>query len=55
MENQNENLLNGAAYEAPKCEIVVIQSEGLICASNDNREATHDRFYYDPEEDDYEW
>lgn len=53
MENQNENLLNGAAYEAPKCEIVVIQSEGLICASNDNREATHDRFC-DPE-DDYEW
>lgn len=52
MENQNENLLNGAAYEAPKCEIVVIQSEGLICASNDNREATHDRFYA-PE--DYEW
>lgn len=52
MENQNENLLNGAAYEAPKCEIVVIQSEGLICASNDNREATHDRFN-GPE--DYEW
>ena len=52
MENQNENLLNGAAYEAPKCEIVVIQSEGLICASNDNREATHDRFYY---QKDYEW
>lgn len=52
MENQNENLLNGATYEAPKCEIVVIQSEGLICASNDNREATHDRFCR-PE--DYDW
>ncbi|WP_300792425.1 hypothetical protein [uncultured Bacteroides sp.] len=43
MKNQNENLLNAEAYEAPKCEIIEVQNEGMLCMSG-GTEATHDPF-----------
>lgn len=51
MKNQNENLLNGEAYESPKCETIEMQSEGMICTSG-NAEATHDPFN---DSERYEW
>ncbi|WP_294455579.1 hypothetical protein [uncultured Bacteroides sp.] len=43
MKGKNANLLNAEAYEAPKCETIEVQNEGIICASG-NTEATHDPF-----------
>ena len=31
MQKENDGFQNGAAYEAPKCEIIEVQNEGLEC------------------------
>lgn len=33
MQQENQDLLNGAAYEAPKCETIEVQNEGVLCQS----------------------
>lgn len=34
--NEKQQAANGReAYEAPKCEIIEMQQEGVLCASND--------------------
>lgn len=48
--NTVKNLkLENEAYEAPKCEIIEIENEGMLCASNVN--AGHDGFT----EEDFIW
>lgn len=42
MKNQNEDLLNSTAYEAPKCETIEVQNEGVLCESG--AQATNDPF-----------
>ena len=37
MQQENQDLLNGAAYEAPKCETIEVQNEGaILSASNES-------------------
>lgn len=37
MQQEKQDLLNGAAYEAPKCEIIEMQNEGaILSASNES-------------------
>lgn len=43
MQKENDELLNGSAYEAPKCEIIEVQNEGVLCGSADSQ-ATHDPY-----------
>lgn len=43
MQKENDGLLNGAAYEAPKCEIIEVQNEGVLCGSTDPQ-ATNDPY-----------
>ena len=43
MQKENDGLLNGAAYEAPECETVELQSEGVLCFSG-GASATHESF-----------
>ena len=50
MKNQNEDLQNSVTYEAPKCEIIEMQNEGVLCGSAS--QATHDPF---DESGNYEW
>lgn len=40
-------------YETPKCEVIILESEGAILETSPNTtdSATHDRFY----EEDYGW
>lgn len=33
MQKENDGFQNGMAYEAPKCEIIEVQNEGLLCQS----------------------
>lgn len=44
METKNEQLTDNRkeAYEAPKCEIIEMQNEGVLCAS-----AIHEGYTYD--------
>lgn len=42
MKQENQDLLNSAVYETPKCEIIEVQNEGVLCASDP--QATHDPF-----------
>ena len=42
MQKENDGLLNGAAYEAPECEIIEVQNEGVLCQSSYG--AGHDGF-----------
>lgn len=43
MQNQKNFLLNVEAYEAPKCEIIEVQNEGVLCNSTD-ASASNDPF-----------
>ena len=42
MQQENLDLLNSVAYEAPKCETIEVQNEGVLCGSNP--QATHDPY-----------
>lgn len=33
MQKENDGFQNGMAYEAPKCEIIEVQNEGVLCQS----------------------
>lgn len=43
MQKENDGLQNGMAYEAPKCEIIEVQNEGVLCGSG-SASATHESF-----------
>lgn len=43
MQTLKEKVLNGEAYEAPKCETIEVQNEGMLCAS-DKHSASHNPF-----------
>lgn len=40
MQQEKQDLLNGAAYEAPKCETIEVQNEGVLCQSASNESFT---------------
>ena len=42
MQQEKQDLLNGAAYEAPKCETIEVQNEGVLCQSDPK--ATHNPY-----------
>lgn len=44
MQKENDELLNGSAYEAPKCEIIEIQNEGVLCGSGDSYGSSNESF-----------
>ena len=43
MQTLKEKVLNGEAYEAPKCETIEVQNEGMLCASGEHS-ASHNPF-----------
>ena len=44
MQTLKEKVLNGEAYEAPKCETIEVQNEGMLCASSGEQSASHNPF-----------
>lgn len=38
MKTVEEMKMDGEAYEAPQCEIIEMQAEGILCASSDDME-----------------
>ena len=40
MQQEKQDLMNGAAYEAPKCETIEVQNEGVLCQSASNESFT---------------
>lgn len=43
--NEEQQVANSReAYEAPKCEIIEMQQEGVLCGSGDSCDAGHDGF-----------
>lgn len=44
MRNYEETKSECNIYEAPKCEIIEVQNEGVLCGSGDSCDAGHDGF-----------
>ena len=43
--NEKQQAANGReAYEAPKCEIIEMQNEGVLCGSGDSYGSSNDSF-----------
>lgn len=43
--NEEQQAANSReVYEAPKCEIIEVQNEGVLCGSGDSCDAGHDGF-----------
>ena len=39
MRTIEETKMNGEVYEAPQCEIIEMQAEGILCASGEDYQA----------------
>ena len=44
MQKENDGFQNGMAYEAPKCEIIEVQNEGVLCGSLDSYGSSNESF-----------